>query len=184
MRVEWVPPHELMPYEGNPRRRRKASSGEDAVSVVAESIERYGFNQPIVVDEDSVVVVGHTRLAAALRLGLDHVPVFRVHDLTDDEARGYRIADNKTAEWTQWDLDKLIAETSLGDEIPGMLVGELASLHAVDFGSTTGEVVGGGQDNRAPGQQEFVQLTFDVPREHLIEIRVKCEEIVERYESR
>jgi site-specific DNA-methyltransferase (adenine-specific) len=81
-----------------------------AVAAVAASIRQFGFRQPIVVDADGVIVVGHTRWKAAKSLGLAEVPVHVAADLTPEQARAYRIADNKTASLAEWDDDLLVAE--------------------------------------------------------------------------
>ncbi|MFT5424665.1 MAG: DNA modification methylase [Phycisphaerales bacterium] len=95
---------DIRPYEHNPRLNDKA------VASVAESIRQYGFRQPIVVDGDGVIVVGHTRWKAAAELGLAKVPVHVAADLTPEQARAYRIADNRTAEMAEWDLELLPLE--------------------------------------------------------------------------
>lgn len=95
---------ELKPYENNPRHN------DAAVDKVAESIKQFGFKVPIVVDKDLVIVCGHTRLKAAEKLGLDKVPCVVADDLTDDQIKAFRLADNKTAEFAEWDVDKLIEE--------------------------------------------------------------------------
>lgn len=96
----------LHPYAGNPRRNRKAVAG------VAESIRRYGFVNPIVLDEAGTIVCGHTRLLAAQKLGMREVPCVCASGLTDEEIRAYRLADNKVAELAEWDAGKLNAELS------------------------------------------------------------------------
>jgi DNA modification methylase len=96
----------LRPYENNPR------INDDAVDAVANSIREFGFSQPIVVDSDSVIIVGHTRLKAAQKLGLERVPVVVASHLTPDQVRAYRIADNKTAEIAEWNYDLLPIELS------------------------------------------------------------------------
>jgi DNA modification methylase len=97
MSVELRPLDAVRPYANNPRQN------DDAVEAVAESIRRFGFRQPIVVDADGVIVAGHTRFRAAQRLGLATAPVHVATDLTPDEVRAYRLADNKTAELASWD---------------------------------------------------------------------------------
>ena len=92
---------ELIPYDNNPRINDKA------VDAVAASIKEFGFNVPIVIDADSVIVAGHTRLEAAKILQLSEVPTVSVDSLTDEQVRAYRLADNKTAELAQWDWSKL-----------------------------------------------------------------------------
>lgn len=94
---------EIKPYEGNPRKNDRA------VKTVADSIEQYGFQQPIVVDRDHVIIVGHTRYRAAQKLNLQSVPVIVAHDLNEEQVRAYRIMDNRSNENSQWD-DKLLFE--------------------------------------------------------------------------
>lgn len=96
---------EIRPYDRNPRVIPQA-----AVDAVAKSIAAFGFRQPIVVDGDGVILAGHTRYKAAQQLGLEVVPVVWQTDITPIQARGYRIADNKTAEISAWDRDALDAE--------------------------------------------------------------------------
>lgn len=103
MQVEQRPLSEITPYEQNPRRN------DGAVKAVADSIREFGFRQPIVVDPQGVIVVGHTRWKAARELKLETVPVHVAHDLTPEQARAYRLADNKTNELAEWD-DDLLAE--------------------------------------------------------------------------
>jgi site-specific DNA-methyltransferase (adenine-specific) len=91
----------LTPYENNPRQN------DDAVAAVAESIRQFGFRQPIVVDGAGVIVIGHTRWRAAKHLGMIEVPVHVAEGLSPDQVRALRIADNKTAEIAEWDIDKL-----------------------------------------------------------------------------
>jgi ParB-like chromosome segregation protein Spo0J len=104
MLVEMRPIDSIRPYENNPR------MNDDAVDAVAASIREYGFRQPIVVDEDGVIIVGHTRYKAALKLGLTEVPVHVAVGLSPAQARAYRIADNQTATMSSWDEDKLPLE--------------------------------------------------------------------------
>ncbi|MBL9147055.1 MAG: ParB N-terminal domain-containing protein [Phycisphaerae bacterium] len=107
MQIELKPVAEIRPYERNPR------FSEKAVEAVAESIRRFGFRQPIVVDAEGVVVCGHARLLAAQRLGLAEVPVHVARDLSDEQIRAYRIADNKTAELAGW--DEALLRVELGE---------------------------------------------------------------------
>lgn len=104
MKTEMRPLAEIRPYERNPR------NNDAAVDAVAESIRRFGFRQPIVVDPEGVIIVGHTRFRAAGLLGLEKVPVHVAKDLTPEQIRAYRIADNKTNELASWDLDLLPIE--------------------------------------------------------------------------
>ena len=100
VRIEYLRPEELKPYANNPRRNKRAVAG------VAESIRRYGFVNPIIIDDKCEIVCGHTRLLAAQKLGMSEVPVIRVGNMTEDEVRAYRLADNKVAELASWDEEK------------------------------------------------------------------------------
>jgi len=93
----------VVPYDRNPR------NNEAAVDKVCESIQKFGFRQPIVVDGDFVIIAGHTRWQAANKLKLKSVPV-HVADITESQAKEYRLADNKTAEYSTWDFDALAVE--------------------------------------------------------------------------
>ncbi len=94
----------IRPYEANPR------INDDAVDAVAASLREFGFRQPIVVDTEGVIVCGHTRWKAARKLGLAKVPVHVARDLTPEQIRAYRIADNKTNELAEWDMELLPVE--------------------------------------------------------------------------
>ena len=101
MNVESFKINDVIPYKNNPR------NNDEAVESTANSIREFGWQQPIVVDNDHVVIVGHTRLRAAKRLGLETVPVVVASNLTQEQADAYRLADNKTGELAEWD-DKLL----------------------------------------------------------------------------
>lgn len=112
---------EIHPYEKNPR------FNDGAVEAVANSIKEFGFQQPIVVDKDFVVVVGHTRLKAAEQLGLTEVPVVIAENLTPEQVQAYRIADNKTGEIAEWNYDLLPIELrDLQEKDFDLLFGECA----------------------------------------------------------
>lgn len=101
----------LIPYENNPR------NNENAVEAVAGSIREFGFKNPIIVDQNNVIVAGHTRLLAAKELGLKEVPTIIADDLTTEQINAYRLVDNKTNELAQWDIDMLERELSEIDSI-------------------------------------------------------------------
>jgi len=119
MKVEQWEIDRIKPYPGNPRRNDRA------VEAVAKSIREFGFRQPIVVDSGGVIVVGHTRYKAALKLGLKTVPVHVAADLTPQQARAYRLADNRTAETAEWDVELLPIELGelRGDGVDLKLLG-------------------------------------------------------------
>lgn len=104
MTIKEIPVAALKPYENNPR------INENAVAAVAASIQNFGFKVPIVIDCDNVIVAGHTRLKAAQQLGLQFVPCIVADDLTPEQIKAFRVADNKTAELADWDFDKLESE--------------------------------------------------------------------------
>ena len=104
LKIISIPTEDVIPYDRNPR------CNDCAVDAVARSIEEFGFRQPIVVTEDHVIIVGHTRWKAALKLGLKTVPVHVASGLTPEQIRAYRIADNKLAELADWDESLLAQE--------------------------------------------------------------------------
>ncbi|MCB9852840.1 MAG: ParB N-terminal domain-containing protein [Phycisphaerales bacterium] len=104
MKVELWPIDKVKPYESNPRKNDKA------VDAVAESIQKFGFRQPVVVDDNGVIVVGHTRWKAAQKLELKKVPVHVATGMSAEDAKAYRIADNKSNELAEWDLELLPVE--------------------------------------------------------------------------
>ena len=116
---------EIRPYENNPRDNKKS------VEKVARSIREFGFLQPIVCDGDGVILAGHTRYEAAKLLGLEEVPVIYAKDLTEGQAKAYRIADNKVGESSEW------VEELLGKELEAILL-EAPQIEPADFGFTSG----------------------------------------------
>jgi len=104
MKIELWTISDVTPYPGNPR------LNDDAVDAVAASLKEFGFRQPIVVDGEGVIVCGHTRYKAAIKLGLDKVPVHVAKDLSPEQIRAYRIADNQTASLATWNYDLLPIE--------------------------------------------------------------------------
>jgi hypothetical protein len=114
MNVTEMQVRDIKPYDNNPRKNDKA------VQAVANSIKEFGFKVPIIVDRDNVVVAGHTRLKAAELLGLERVPVVIADDLTEEQVRAFRIADNKTAGLADWDEEKLAEELKALDDLFAM----------------------------------------------------------------
>ena len=117
MNVQYLPPTELIPYGRNAKRHPA-----EQVKLIANSIKQFGFQQPIVIDKNNVVVIGHGRLLASKRLKLDSVPVVQVENLSDDQIKALRLADNKVAE-SEWNLDLLAEE-----------VADIADIDMGDFG--------------------------------------------------
>lgn len=122
MEVKYMNVTELNPYQNNPRKNDKA------VKPVMASIKEFGFKVPITVDKNMVIVTGHTRLKAAIKLGMEKVPVIVLDDLNEDQVKAFRLADNKTSEFAEWDFEALAIEleeinmdmSEFEFEIPGM----------------------------------------------------------------
>ena len=108
--IKYLPIDQIIPYENNPRKNEKA------VEMAARSIEEFGFNVPLLIDKNNVIIAGHTRYKAALELQIKELPCI-VLDLDDNLARQYRIIDNKTSDLSSWDYEKLTYEM---DSVPEM----------------------------------------------------------------
>lgn len=117
MEIKLVSIADIIPYENNPRKNA------DAVQYVKNSIEQFGFKVPMVLDAENVIVCGHTRFLAAQELGMTEVPCTYADDLTEEQIKAFRLADNKTAEMSGWDFEKLELELS-----------ELPEIDMADFG--------------------------------------------------
>ena len=142
---------EVKPYANNPRKN------DDAVEATANSIKEFGWQQPIVVDKNGVIIVGHTRLKAAKKLKLKQVPVVVAENLTDEQVKAYRLADNKTGELAVWDKN---------------LQKELDSIYDIDM-TDFGFDIGDEDEDETPLEPEveftqelleknnYVVLTFD-----------------------
>jgi len=146
MEIVWKNPANIIPYDQNPR------LNDSAVAAVAASIREFGFQQPIVVDREWVIIAGHTRHKAALSLDLDRVPVVVAGDLTPDQIRAYRIADNKTGELADWDFEVLATEVAALTEaqFDGSLLG---------FSETDLSKLLGGEQEQEPISQEPIDKT-------------------------
>lgn len=116
-KIIMIKTNDLHEYRNNPRKNEKA------VEATANSIREFGFNQPIVIDKNHEIVCGHTRIKAARKLGIEAVPCILVDDLTPEQVKAYRLADNKTSELADWDMQLL------GEELA-----EISDLDMQDFG--------------------------------------------------
>lgn len=137
---------DIIPYENNPRRN------DDAVEYVANSIREFGFKVPIVIDKENVIVAGHTRLKASEQLGLKEVPCIVADDLTEDQIKAFRLADNKVGEIASWDFGKL--EMELED----------INLDMGSFGFLDTELIN-------PNDLDTAEITEDEPPK---EIETRC----------
>lgn len=95
---------EIIPYKNNPRKN------DDAVEYVANSIKEFGFKVPVIIDKNNIIVAGHTRVKAAERLGIEEIPCIVADDLTDEQVKAFRLADNKVGEIAGWDFELLDME--------------------------------------------------------------------------
>ena len=117
MEIKMVKVEDLKPYENNPR------INDDAVEYVAKSIKEFGFKVPMVIDKDNVIVAGHTRYKASMELGLKEVPCIVADDLTEEQLKAFRLADNKVSEKASWNYDLLDLELD-----------DILELNMEDFG--------------------------------------------------
>lgn len=124
-----LPVGKIKPYERNPRKN------DGAVEAVAESIKQCGYIAPIIVDEENVILAGHTRLKALKRLGYKKVPVVIKEGLSEEQKRKYRLLDNKTNELAEWDFDLL------GDELEGLDFGDLELDWGISAEEEKGEII-------------------------------------------
>ena len=149
---------DIKPYPDNPRHN------DDAVEGVAESIKQYGFKVPIIVDANGVIIAGHTRLKAAQSLRLKSIPVIVADDLTPEQVRAFRIADNKTGDMSEWDYKKLIDELDALDGLD-VFTGFVESEAFEDIQLDPSLL-----DGDADGQGIFMLRVKSDDRDHLEEI--------------
>lgn len=104
LKIEYVDIDSIKPYENNPRHN------EEAIPYVMNSIKEFGFKNPIIIDKNNVIIAGHTRLESAKRLGMKEVPIIHADDLTEEQVKAFRLADNKVSEKAEWDFELLDEE--------------------------------------------------------------------------
>lgn len=129
IKIKYMPIAELKAYENNPR------NNEEAVPFVANSIREFGFKNPVIIDADNVIVAGHTRVKAAKTLGMREVPCIVADDLTPEQIRAFRLADNKTAEIATWDIGALDEELH-----------QILDINMLDFGFDINDLPSGTED--------------------------------------
>jgi hypothetical protein len=149
---------ELKPYENNPRHN------DMAVDAVAVSIQQFGFKNPVIIDKDGVIVAGHTRYKAAKKLGITDIPCISADDLSDEQIKAFRLADNKTAELAEWDEDLL------GKEMQGII-----NIDMSQFGFSVGE-----DELGEEMQDDKYTLKVKIPQ---YEITGECPEISDMLDS-
>ena len=160
---------ELTPYAANAKKHDKRQ-----IANVAESIKQYGFVQPIVVDRDDVIIIGHCRALAAKKLGMDEVPCISMDDLTPEQVNALRLVDNKSNE-SDWDFDLL------ADELPGLDL----SPFDFDWGIENEEEYGVDFSLPEGNKSEICQMTFTLheQQKEMIEYALGCveDEITETF---
>lgn len=136
---------ELVPYENNPRHN------DEAVDAVANSIKEFGFKVPCVVSGDGVLITGHTRLKACKKLGIEEVPCIVADDLTEDQIKAFRIADNKVGEIATWDMEKLNIELGELEEF---------NIDMADFGFDVTDI--NADEHDVGKQNDVLKETFQI----------------------
>lgn len=169
MKIVEIDINELHPYENNPR------DNAGAVDVVAASIKEFGFKVPIVIDANNIIIAGHTRLKAAQKLGLENVPCIVAADLTPEQAKALRLADNKVSEFAEWDFNALakeLSELEMSMEQFGFAFDEIdPDEFGEDFSLADGD------------KSEFEQITFTLHKEQAELIRYALEIVDECSET-
>ena len=159
MKVEMLAVEKITPYARNPR----INSGAPVAKVKA-SLKEFGWQQPIVVDKDMVIVVGHTRYAAALELGMKTVPVHIAKDLTATQIKAYRLADNRTGAEAQWDMELLnleiqdLKELDFDLDLTGFNPDELAGIELDGEPATEGDT-----DSESSEARQTMAERFGIP---------------------
>ena len=142
---------EVIPYENNPRKN------DESVDYVARSIKEFGFKVPIIIDKDNIIIAGHTRLKASKKLGLKEVPCIIADDLTEEQIKAFRLADNKVGEIATWDFDLLNIELD-----------DIFDINMEDFGFE---------------KNEDVEIDFDDLDDEREKTKVNVSIVFEKYED-
>lgn len=186
MKIKNMKTLSLIPYENNPR------NNEGAIQYVANSIKQFGFKVPIVIDKNNVIVSGHTRWMAAQALELEEVPCLVADDLTPEQVKAFRLADNKVAEKSSWDYAKLgkeiedLLEIDLGFDLTDIGFGEF------EISALTGDFEPDGFDDELvqeySGKEEDmlakkrVIITYTAEQEELVKKLLHVEELKVLYD--
>lgn len=170
MQVKTVSIDEIRPYENNPR------NNDDAVDAVANSIKEFGWQQPIVVDSGGVIIAGHTRYKAAMKLKLSEVPIVVADNLTDEQVNAYRLADNKVGELATWD------DAELSEELDKILDIDMSNFGFTD--SPISEVLEK-QEDKYTQKTDVPQykITGENPKENELVDTSKRDELVDEIQE-
>lgn len=157
LKITYRKVEELVPYAKNPRKNK------EAVDYVARSIKEFGFKNPIIIDKDDTIVAGHTRLLAAKKLKMEEVPCITADDLTEEQIKAFRLADNKTGEFADWDDDLLGQELAQIFDIDMESFGFFADDEEKNGNSVVDEEEIGEEDFTAyiDETSQYIVLTFN-----------------------
>ena len=176
MEIKTLQISDLKPYERNPRKN------DNAVDAVASSIRTFGFKVPIVIDADNVIVCGHTRYKAAQKLGLDSVPCVIADDLSPEQVKAFRLADNKTAELAEWNAALLAEELN---SFPPELVAEYNfDLPTQEDSPYVAIHASGLNAAKLTSDFESIEVTFSAEQKRLVESALTAVEIQETFGNR
>ena len=142
LKIEYVDIDSIKPYENNPRHN------EEAIPYVMNSIKEFGFKNPIIIDKNNVIIAGHTRLESAKRLGMKEVPIIHADDLTEEQVKAFRLADNKVSEQASWNFELLDEELKDIIDIDMKDFGFLDSDFNIDLGQDVDEVLDGNEEEK------------------------------------
>lgn len=145
LEIKYIPIDDIKPYKNNPR------LNEDAIPYVMNSIKEFGFKNPIILDKNNVIVAGHTRLESAKRLDMKEAPVIYADDLTEEQIKAFRLADNKVAEKSLWDY------TKLDEELDNILDIDMSMFDFVDDDINWNDV------------EELTNETYDKPEHNMLQ---------------
>ena len=173
---------DLIPYVNNPR------NNENAVDKVASSIAEFGFKNPIIIDKNNIVINGHTRLLASKKLGLKEVPVIKADDLTEAQVKAFRITDNKTSEYAEWNEELLkieleqLEEMNFDLECTGFDMDDIEKMLNLGFDYSEDEF---GEDFELPSgdKNPIQQRTFTLHDNQASLIDFAMSEIKEKYNN-
>ena len=197
MKIVNIKIEDLKPYEKNPRKNDKA------IDYVANSIKEFGFKVPLVVDKNNVIVAGHTRYQASKKLGLKELPCLVADDLTDEQIKAFRIADNKTNEMAEWD-DALLGE-ELKDLIDNFDMSQFGfgefeismlteDMEPDDYDKDLIKEYSSSSDDfltnkrviityKTDEEEKFLKDLFKEDEDNEMKVVYSCEEIKERYDE-
>ena len=197
MKIVNIKIEDLKPYEKNPRKNDKA------IDYVANSIKEFGFKVPLVVDKNNVIVAGHTRYQASKKLGLKELPCLVADDLTDEQIKAFRIADNKTNDMAEWD-DALLGE-ELKDLIDNFDMSQFGfgefeismlteDMEPDDYDKDLIKEYSSSSDDfltnkrviityKTDEEEKFLKDLFKEDEDNEMKVVYSCEEIKERYDE-